>query len=40
MALVAALVTALVEAAPSDLDDNLIVPLTAAGVLYLTGLLT
>jgi dolichol kinase len=40
MALVAAVVTALVEAAPLDLDDNLIVPITAAGILYLMGLVT
>lgn len=39
MALVAATVTALLEAAPLDLDDNLIVPITAAGTLYITGFL-
>jgi dolichol kinase len=39
MALVAATVTGLVEAAPLELDDNLIVPVTAASLLYLMGLL-
>jgi dolichol kinase len=39
MALGAAVITALMEAAPLDLDDNLIVPITAAGILYLMGLL-
>ncbi len=39
MALVAAALTGLVEAAPLELDDNLIVPLTAAGLLYFMGLL-
>jgi len=37
VALVAASVTAVVEAAPIDLDDNLIVPLTVAGVLLIIG---
>lgn len=37
MALATAAVTALVEAAAVDLDDNLIVPLTAAVVLLLIG---
>ncbi|MCJ7630216.1 MAG: hypothetical protein MUO50_17725, partial [Longimicrobiales bacterium] len=36
-ALVAAAATALVESAPIRLDDNLIVPLTVAGVLLLIG---
>ena len=40
MALLAAAVTAMFEAAPLDLDDNLIVPITAAGTLYLMGFLT
>jgi len=37
VALVAAGVTAVVEAAPIDLDDNLIVPFTVAGVLLILG---
>ncbi|MFH1763601.1 MAG: hypothetical protein ABIF09_05345 [Gemmatimonadota bacterium] len=37
VALVTAAATALVEAAPIRLDDNLIVPLTVAGVLLLIG---
>jgi dolichol kinase len=37
VALVAAGVTAVVEAAPIDLDDNLIVPFTVAGVLIILG---
>jgi len=36
-ALVTAVATALLEASPLDLDDNLLVPLTAAGVLFLIG---
>ena len=36
-ALVTAVVTAVVEAAPIKLDDNLIVPITVAGVLLLIG---
>lgn len=37
LALVVAAVTALVEAAPTGLDDNLILPLTAAGLVFLLG---
>lgn len=37
LALPAAVVTAVVEASPIRLDDNLIVPITAAGLLYLLG---
>ncbi len=37
MALVAAAIGGLVEAAPIGLDDNLIVPITVAGVLLLLG---
>jgi dolichol kinase len=37
VAMVTAVVTAIVEAAPVNLDDNLIVPLTVAGVLLLIG---
>ena len=37
MALPTAIVTALMEASPFKADDNLIVPLTAAGFLYLMG---
>ena len=37
VAIVTAGVTAIVEAAPINLDDNLIVPLTVAGVLLLLG---
>ncbi len=37
MAIPAAMVTAVLEAAPVDLDDNLIVPLTVACVLSLIG---
>ena len=37
MALATAVVSALVEAAPTNLDDNLIVPITVAGVLLLIG---
>jgi dolichol kinase len=37
VALVTAAATALVEASPIDLDDNLIVPLTVAGILALVG---
>jgi dolichol kinase len=36
-ALVAAVVTAVMEASPFDLDDNLLVPITVAGVLFLMG---
>ena len=37
LALVVAMATAVVEAAPINLDDNLIVPLTVAGILALIG---
>jgi len=37
LAMVTALATAVVEAAPINLDDNLIVPLTVAGILMLIG---
>jgi dolichol kinase len=37
MALITAIIGAIVEAAPTGLDDNLIVPITIAGVLLLIG---
>jgi dolichol kinase len=36
-ALITALFTALMEASPLDLDDNLLVPITVAGLLFLLG---